>query len=785
MNPLAGREHILSALGARLDATARGSGGCVVFEGPFGMGKTQLLREATLEAAERGLTAVVGRTGGADRPTPLRLLTNFLRRALPGTAGLDELTRPDGNPFWLMDRVGELVGDAARRHPLVIVLDDVHRIDDVSALALRELVRSLASSPVLWLLARRPVRPTPVAGHALDWLAGHAATRLHVGALDDEAVAELCTGVLGAKPDASVLAWAARCDGNPWLVKTVFLGLMKAGQVVVLDGTASVLTEQVPAGVRPALDKLLDGMSPGVRQLLGHGLPCPAEEVARLSGAVEEAVRVGLVRRRGAELTFTHEVIGEALRGAAPSDGGACVPSSGGRDDAMTARAVSALVGHCEDAPGVLACVLRLLVSVGRDAEVARLVPELERGLREALPAELVAPVSARGGAGTVPAVPRRGQQGSGTPERPLWTWLVRALVAVDRFDAAAAVLTAVEEAADGPDALWHGHRAELLAAAGRLDEARAEAESALRLPERSASEDAVPARLVLAHVSTQGDDLATAGDQLRLAERLVPEGPAADRTRLDWALAQFHAVGGRPATTVRTVLGAEARTSPDLLLFCEAPTAAATLVRQARQAGLGAEAGQAAALARRAAELNPGVRSLRAGAEHAEGVLRDDADALRRAADLHRLAGRGPAAGNALEDAARVEQGRGDAGRAVQLLESALDLYLECGATRDTARVQRKLRRLGVHPVRRLAADRPRSGWESLTGAELRVVRAIVDGRTNREAASVLFLSPHTVDSHLRRVFSKLDINSRVELTRHFFANEAPQVSLSSSSSV
>jgi DNA-binding CsgD family transcriptional regulator len=160
--------------------------------------------------------------------------------------------------------------------------------------------------------------------------------------------------------------------------------------------------------------------------------------------------------------------------------------------------------------------------------------------------------------------------------------------------------------------------------------------------------------------------------------------------------------------------------------------------------------------------------------AAHAEGVLRNDPVALHRAADLHRLARRPLAAGSALEDAARVEQSMRNKTRAVRLLASAMDLYLECGAQYDMDRVQKKLRRLDAHNVRRLGAERAKSGWESLTSAELRVVRAIVDGRTNREAASVLFLSPHTVDTHLRRVFSKLNINSRVELTKHFIAHEA-----------
>jgi DNA-binding CsgD family transcriptional regulator len=62
---------------------------------------------------------------------------------------------------------------------------------------------------------------------------------------------------------------------------------------------------------------------------------------------------------------------------------------------------------------------------------------------------------------------------------------------------------------------------------------------------------------------------------------------------------------------------------------------------------------------------------------------------------------------------------------------------------------------------------DRPTFGWASLTDAELSLVELIASGLTNREAAEKLYLSPHTVDSHLRHIFLELDIRSRVELAR------------------
>jgi DNA-binding CsgD family transcriptional regulator len=65
-------------------------------------------------------------------------------------------------------------------------------------------------------------------------------------------------------------------------------------------------------------------------------------------------------------------------------------------------------------------------------------------------------------------------------------------------------------------------------------------------------------------------------------------------------------------------------------------------------------------------------------------------------------------------------------------------------------------------------ARSAPRGvGWESLTETELAVAAQVSRGLTNREVGAAMFLSPHTVDFHLRQLFRKLEIGSRVELTR------------------
>jgi DNA-binding CsgD family transcriptional regulator len=79
----------------------------------------------------------------------------------------------------------------------------------------------------------------------------------------------------------------------------------------------------------------------------------------------------------------------------------------------------------------------------------------------------------------------------------------------------------------------------------------------------------------------------------------------------------------------------------------------------------------------------------------------------------------------------------------------------------------------LRLTPLSGASTTRPRRGsykrfgWESLTNTERSVADLVADGLTNRQASEKLFLSHHTVGFHLRSIFRKLDVTSRVELAR------------------
>jgi DNA-binding NarL/FixJ family response regulator len=109
-----------------------------------------------------------------------------------------------------------------------------------------------------------------------------------------------------------------------------------------------------------------------------------------------------------------------------------------------------------------------------------------------------------------------------------------------------------------------------------------------------------------------------------------------------------------------------------------------------------------------------------------------------------------------------------GDRERAVAELQQAITALERFGAQRYRLEAERQLRKLG-HSVQRRShpGKADASGLESLSQRELELARLVVDRKTNPEIAAALFLSQKTVESHLRNIFRKLGVSSRVELAR------------------
>jgi DNA-binding CsgD family transcriptional regulator len=72
-------------------------------------------------------------------------------------------------------------------------------------------------------------------------------------------------------------------------------------------------------------------------------------------------------------------------------------------------------------------------------------------------------------------------------------------------------------------------------------------------------------------------------------------------------------------------------------------------------------------------------------------------------------------------------------------------------------------------------STGRRKVGWESLRSSELGIAELVAEGLTNRQIAARIFVSPHTVDFHLRQIFRKLSITSRIELTRQVVEHAGP----------
>jgi ATP/maltotriose-dependent transcriptional regulator MalT len=307
--------------------------------------------------------------------------------------------------------------------------------------------------------------------------------------------------------------------------------------------------------------------------------------------------------------------------------------------------------------------------------------------------------------------------------------------------------------------------RAMVLLELGRVEDARAEGDAAAELAENLGF-DYYLGQALITVVETAIRQGALA-DAKVAAERLAERSPHEPMGDAPWAAALYADAAGRHDAARAALEPVAGRLSRGRFVIVDwYPSRLPMLVGVALRAGARDHATVAAQAATEIARRNPHLPSATGAALHARGLLTGDAASLRAAVDMF-AAGERPLATAAAREDLGLALDRIDARpEAIGQLEAAYQTYVRAGAPRDIARVRASLRSLGVRK-RQVVSGRPERGWESLTRSERRVVDLVARGLTNREAAGELFLSPDTINAHLKHAFTKLSIRSRVELAR------------------
>ena len=349
------------------------------------------------------------------------------------------------------------------------------------------------------------------------------------------------------------------------------------------------------------------------------------------------------------------------------------------------------------------------------------------------------------------------------------WFFLGLALMIADRTEESEAVVRRGREVAEDLGLVWSvplymSYLANVCWLTGRWDNALAEDEAGRAITEEfgmhltvmlasasrlariclhrgrvdRAEEALAEAEAWLAHQGRQGDDALVLSARGLLLEARGQLGPAAELFARAWR------------QNLQAGVVSELRLlAPDLMRLCLATgrdQVAASLLPD---------------IERIAAQLQ--VPSAEGAALRCRGLLARDPDVLLAAVDAYRRSPRVVELAQTCEDAAVHLARAGRKKVANDLLQEASRILGSVQAARDLARLREVARRFGLTgPPRSI---RPSTGWESLTDSERRVAELVAEGATNREVAAALVISTHTVDSHLRHVFAKLGISSRVQL--------------------
>ncbi|MCF6509918.1 transcriptional regulator [Blastococcus sp. MG754426] len=292
---------------------ARSGARVVWIGGEAGAGKTTLVEAATGELRRRGWRTAWGRCPEVEGAPPAWPWSEVLRE-------LDDAALPeDGNPFRLARSVADQLAAAAGGAPLLVVLDDVHRADDLTLQLLRQVVGGLAGRPVLVLATYRTTEDGEALAATRAALATATAAHLALGGLDAAGVAVLARANGLEQPDGDVVALLReRTGGNPLFVRELT-------RLIVSEGAAAARAG-VPVGVREVLRRRVERL-PGpavtaLRQAAVLGRETDVDLLAAVTGhdpdelldALETAVLAGLlVEPAPGQVRFSHALVRDTL----------------------------------------------------------------------------------------------------------------------------------------------------------------------------------------------------------------------------------------------------------------------------------------------------------------------------------------------------------------------------------------------------------------------------------------------------------------------------------------
>jgi DNA-binding CsgD family transcriptional regulator len=273
--PLTGRAEELRSIGAAIaDPDSAG----ILVCGTAGVGKSRVAREALAVAASKGCVIrwVVGTTVG--RSLPFGALSSWAPLA-------------DGDSLQLVRAVLEALTDTPDGATVVVGVDDVPLLDDLSVFALQQIVQRAAAKLVL---TARDGEPIPAATQEL-WM-GSLFDRLDVQPLSQDETAALVSAALGGQldPDAARYLWKLT-RGNPLYLCNIVEREVADGRLVAQCGRWHWTGEPVmPPGLLELIESRIGAVPPRVSDVvdvLAVGEPIELGSLTRITGAeaVEEA----------------------------------------------------------------------------------------------------------------------------------------------------------------------------------------------------------------------------------------------------------------------------------------------------------------------------------------------------------------------------------------------------------------------------------------------------------------------------------------------------------------